>query len=166
MTDRLEVGRISRAHGLRGEVVVSAITNRGERFAIGAVLYDGDVVYSIVSSRMQGDRYVVRFDGVTDRNAAEVLRGRVLTADPVPGDGDEVFVHELIGRRVVDQHERDLGQVLHVEANPAHDIVVCDSGVLIPILFVRDQSADGVRVELPDGLVELYLDPDAPVHDA
>ncbi|HKN39824.1 MAG TPA: hypothetical protein VJ456_12025, partial [Acidimicrobiia bacterium] len=40
--DRLEVGRIVKAHGIRGEVVVEAVTNRPERFTPGAVLYAGE----------------------------------------------------------------------------------------------------------------------------
>ncbi len=157
MTDRLEVGRISRAHGLRGDVVIAPITNRGERFAVGAELFDGSQTYRIVTSRRQGDQYVVRFDGVDDRDRAELLRGRVLHAEPLPAEPGEVFVHELIGARVIDQRDRNLGVVRHVEANPAHDIVVCDSGVLIPIVFVGEVVDDVVRVEVPDGLVELYL---------
>jgi 16S rRNA processing protein RimM len=159
---RLEVARIARAHGLRGDVVVVPITNRTERFARGAVLWDGDVERTIATSRAQGDRFVVHFAGVDDRTTAEGLRGHVLTADPMPSsDPDEVFVHELIGRRVLDQHGRDLGVVRHVEANPAHDIVVCDSGVLVPMVFVRRAEPDTevVHVDVPDGLVELYSEP-------
>ncbi len=157
MTDRLDVGRVSRAHGLRGDVVVAPITNRHERFDVGAELFDGPELRRVVASRRQGDHFVVHFDGVDDRNAAELLRGRVLQADPVAGAPGEVFVHELIGARVIDQHDRDLGVVRHVEANPAHDILVCDSGVLIPIVFIGDLADAVLRVDLPDGLVELYL---------
>jgi 16S rRNA processing protein RimM len=101
---------------------------------------------------------VIRFDGIDDRTAAEALRGRLLTADAMPANPDELLIHELIGRRVVDQHDRDLGEVRHVEANPAHDILVTTTGVLIPIVFVRDDSQHSIRVEVPDGLVELYLE--------
>ncbi len=156
---RLVVGRIARAHGLRGEVVIAPISNIASRFTIGAVLRDGDIARTIVSSRVQADRFVVRFDGIEDRNAAEALRGHELLADAIESDDpDEFFVHELIGSRMVDQHGRDLGVIAHVEANPAHDIAVCDSGVLVPIVFIRDSAKGVVTADLPDGLVELYLD--------
>jgi 16S rRNA processing protein RimM len=143
---------------LRGDVVIVPITNHVERFAVGSVLFDGDEALEIVATRQSGDRFVVRFFGVTDRTAAEIRRGHVLRADPLAADPDELFVHELIGIRLVDQHDRDLGRVRHVEANPAHDILVTDRDVLVPIVFLGAIS-DGVgRVEVPDGLIELYLE--------
>lgn len=156
--ERLVVGRIARAHGLRGDVVIAPITNRTERFAVGATLHDGDTPREIIASRTQSDRFVVRFSDIADRTAAEALRGRVLTADPIESeDPDEFFVHEMIGARMKDQHGRDLGVVTHVEANPAHDIAVCDSGVLVPVVFIRETVDGVITAELPDGLVELYL---------
>jgi 16S rRNA processing protein RimM len=157
VTDRLDVGRISRAHGLRGDLVIAPITNRGERFAVGSELFDGAQSHRIVTSRRQGDHFVVHFDGIDDRASAELLRGRVLQAEPLTAEPGEVFVHELIGARVIDQHDRALGVVRHVEANPAHDILVCDTGVLIPIVFVGEVVDEVVHVDVPDGLVELYL---------
>lgn len=123
------------------------------------MLFDGDEALEIVTSRRSGDRFVVRFDGVTDRSAAEIRRGHVLLADPVAtSEPDEVFVHELIGIRLVDQHDRDLGLVAHVEANPAHDILVTDRGVLVPIVFLGTIAGAVATVDVPDGLVELYLE--------
>jgi 16S rRNA processing protein RimM len=143
---------------LRGDVVIAPLTNRVERFAVGSTLFADDTPLEIVTSRKQGVRFVVRFVGIDDRTAAEAMRGRTLSADPIDSDDpDELFVHELIGARMTDQFGRDLGVVTHVEANPAHDIAVCDSGVLVPVVFIRDRVDDVISAELPDGLVELYL---------
>ena len=155
---RLEVGWIGRAHGLRGDVVVGATSNRPERFAAGAQLFDATGrVFTVAASRPQGDRYVVHFDGVATREAAESLRGTQLFGDPFGAlPEDEVWVHDLVGCAVIDTNGVHIGIVDAVEENPAHDLLVCDTGVLVPMVFVTDHDATGsvVRVDLPDGLVD------------
>jgi 16S rRNA processing protein RimM len=154
--DRLEVGRVVKPHGLRGEVVVFAITNHPERFAPGAVLEVDGVAHTIATSRPHQDRWLVRFDDVVDRDGAEQLRGAMLSAAPLEGDDDEVWVHEVIGADVVDRNGARLGRVTAVEANPAHDMLVIDSGALVPMPFVVEHDAHRVVVDVPDGLLELF----------
>ncbi len=156
-TVRLEIGRIGKAHGLRGEVVVDAISNRDERFLPGSVLYVAGEARPIATSRRHQNRWLVRFEGVDDRNAAEALRGIVVTGDPLESlPENEVWVHELVNATVSDRAGNDLGTVVAVEANPAHDILVTDEGVLIPIVFVVEQGDGRVVVDLPEGLLQLY----------
>ena len=154
---QLEIGRIGKAHGLRGEVVVEAISNRDERFLPGSVLYISGEPRPIATSRRHQNRWLVRFEGVDDRNAAEALRGIVVTGDPL-GDlpENEIWVHELVGASVTDTAGNDLGTVVAVEANPAHDILVTDQGVLIPIVFVVEHGDGSAVVDLPEGLLQLY----------
>src|SRR5436190_21412771 len=107
---RLEVGRIGRPHGLRGEVTVVLVTDRVERMEPGAHLHTDDRELTVEASRPHRDGWVVRFEGVHDRDGAEALRGSVLTADPLPDAGDdELWVHELIGGTVVDRGWPALG---------------------------------------------------------
>jgi 16S rRNA processing protein RimM len=154
---RLEVGRIGKAHGLRGEVVVDAITNREERFAAGSVLYVSGMPRVIASSRKHQNRWLVRFEGTDDRNAAEALRGIVVTGDALESlPENEVWVHELIGATVSERSGAEIGTVVAVDANPAHDILVIEGGVLIPVVFVVEQGDGKVVVDLPEGLLELY----------
>jgi 16S rRNA processing protein RimM len=154
---RLEIGRIGKAHGLKGEVVLEAISNRDERFAPGSVLYISDEPRAIATSRRHQNRWLVRFDGVDDRNAAEALRGIVVTGDPLDSlPENEIWVHELVSASVTDTAGNDLGTIVAVEANPAHDILVTDEGVLIPIVFVVEHGDGKVVVDPPDGLVQLY----------
>ena len=157
MSQQLEIGRIGKAHGLRGEVVVEAISNRDERFQPGSVLYVSGVARSVATSRRHQNRWLVRFEGIDDRNAAEALRGVVVTGDALESlPENEVWVHELIGATVTDRAGADLGTVVAVEANPAHDILVTEEGVLIPIVFVVEQGDGRVVVDLPEGLLQLY----------
>jgi len=152
----LEVGRIVKPHGLRGDVIVSLSTNRQERVAAGSVLTtdDGRELHVLRSSRHQG-RFIVTFEGVDGIDDAEGTRGARLSA-PAMHDPEALWVHELIGARVEDAGGRVLGTIEGVEANPASDLLVLDGGALIPLRFVV-ASEPGVRVtvEVPDGLLDL-----------
>jgi 16S rRNA processing protein RimM len=152
----LEVGRIVKPHGLRGDVIVSLTTNREERVAAGSVLTtdDGRELRVLQSSRHQG-RFIVTFEGVDGIEDAEGTRGARLSA-PAIDDPEALWVHELIGARVEDTSGRVLGTIEGVEANPASDLLVLDGGALIPLRFVV-ASEPGVRVtvEVPDGLLDL-----------
>lgn len=154
------MGRIGRAHGLQGEVAVVATTNRGERFETGSVLWADGRQLTIASVRRHQDRWLVRFDGVEDRTAAEHLQGSVLTGEPLGSlPADEHWVHELIGATVVDRAGEPLGRVAAVEANPAHDLLVLDDGALVPVVFIVDERIDErpgvVVVDVPSGLLDV-----------
>ena len=153
---RLEVGRVAKAHGLRGEVVVVPITNQPDRFLPGAQVWCDDQPMVIETSRPHQGAHLVRFAGVTDRNGADRLRGASVTAEPTgPAAPGELWVHELIGAEVRDRAGAVLGRVVAVEANPAHDLLVLDRGPLIPMVFVVEQDPEVVVVELPEGLLDL-----------
>src|SRR6202020_1698545 len=92
----LEVGRIVKPHGLRGDVVVELVTNREERVAPGAVLRSEDRALEVVRARpfsaTGAGRWIVTFRGVGDLTAAEALRDAVLSAPPLD-DPDAFWVH-------------------------------------------------------------------------
>ena len=164
--DRLEVGRIVKAHGIRGEVVVEAVSNRPERFTSGAVLYADDRAMPVRRATRQGGpdpagrmsraRWIVAFEGIEDRNQAERLRGTVLTGDLLDheDDADELWVHELVGSELCDPAGRVLGRVAAVEANPASDLLVLETGQLVPMVFVVERAAGRIVVDPPAGLLD------------
>jgi 16S rRNA processing protein RimM len=159
MSDLLEVGRIVRAHGLKGQVVVELWTNRTERVVPGALLNGSGrelrVKHSSPASPSGGrKRWVVSFDGVADRDSAEALRGEVLRAPPIDEPG-ALWVHELVGREVFDVAGALLGRVEAVQANPASDLLVLGDGRLIPLRFVVETGESGLTVDLPEGLLDL-----------
>jgi 16S rRNA processing protein RimM len=156
-TNRLAVGRIDRAHGLRGELIVTLTTNRLERLAPGALLYTDDATLTVESSQPHLGRFIVRFVGVDDRADADALHGAALFADAID-DPDEWWVHDLIGAVVVDQHGIERGRVVEVEANPASDLLVLDSGALVPLRFaVELVPKERVAVSAPEGLFDQGL---------
>ena len=153
-TERLEVGSIGKAHGLRGEVFVRLSTDRTERVDPSSVLYaDGDALV-VASSRPHQNGWLVGFEGITDRNAAEELRGRTLLADPID-DPDALWVHELIGSTIRELDGTERGVVESVQANPASDLLVTDAGALVPLTFVVDHDDGVVTVDTPAGLFDL-----------
>jgi len=156
----LEIGRIVKAHGLRGEVVVELVTNREERVAPGSTLVTDTGPLEVSHSRpfdATGDgRWLVTFAGVADRVRADALRGTVLRAPPLQDD-EALWVHALIDAEVVDIDGVGLGRVVAVQANPASDLLVLDGGGLIPLRFVNELQAGPhvVVVDIPPGLLDL-----------
>lgn len=150
----LEVGRIVRPHGLKGEVVVDMVSDRPERVAPGSVLQSAAGALEVAASRPHQGRWVVTFVGVIGRDAAEGLRDQVLRAAPID-DPDVLWIHDLVGAEVIDAGGAPLGRVVAVEANPASDLLVLDAGPLIPLRFVTASEAGRLTVELPEGLLDL-----------
>jgi 16S rRNA processing protein RimM len=157
----LKIGRVTKPHGLKGEVVVQLWSDQLERLRPGSVLSSPSGPLSVVSSGPApggagGDRYIVTFAECGDRAAADRLRGVELSADALEQPGT-LWVHELVGAVVRDPAGAELGRVAAVEANPASDLLVLESGALIPVHFVtgHDASAGTVDVDIPEGLLDL-----------
>jgi len=141
---------------LRGEVVVVLFSDLTERLDPGSVLSSAKGPLTVEASRPFSDRWIVAFDGIMDRTAAESLRGVELTAAALEVPG-KLFVHQLVGATVVDTAGVALGTVAAVEANPASDLLVLEGGALIPLRFMtehRDAEAT-VVVDIPEGLLEV-----------
>jgi 16S rRNA processing protein RimM len=149
----LEVGKVLRPHGLRGQVVVRLTTDRTERLAAGAVLSSSAGDLEVVRATPSGDRWIVSFAGVGDREGAEALRDVILKAEPI-ADPEALWVHELHGSQVLDVNGRHLGVVAAVEANPASDLLVLDGGGLVPLRFVVEHGPGRLVVDVPAGLLE------------
>jgi 16S rRNA processing protein RimM len=130
------VGRIGKAHGLRGEVTVDVRTDEPERrFATGAALRAqaprgsafGLSTLTVAASRWHSSRLLVRFEELSGRDAAESARGVTLNAtiaaDETPDDPDEFYDHQLIGLTAYDEDERLLGEVSAVVHGGAQDLL-------------------------------------------
>ncbi len=128
---------MGRAHGLGGEVVVRLFTDRLERVAAGSVLHTHAGRLRVRSSRPHQHRHLVSFEGVADRAAAQALAGCLLYAEPIDEPGT-LWAHQLIGCEVVDAEGRFRGTVVALEDNPASDLLVLDTGALVPLRFLVD----------------------------
>jgi 16S rRNA processing protein RimM len=120
------VGRVTRAHGVKGEVAIHVLSQVPSRFEEGARLVvdeDRTRVLTVTHARPHRDRLLVTFDEIADREAAEALRGAYLfvptSSSPALPEG-EWWSHDVIGCRVFTDDGRDLGvveEVIHTEAN-------------------------------------------------
>jgi 16S rRNA processing protein RimM len=144
----LEVGRIIKAQGLKGQVLVDLWSDRVERLAKGTTLLSERGPLVVVAAAAHQARFIVSFDRIDTREEAERWRGVVLSA-PRIDDASVIWIDQLYGAEVVDVAGVRRGVVVEVEANPASDLMVLDSGALVPLTFV-------VRVEIdpPEGLFE------------
>ncbi len=150
----LDVGRIVKPHGLRGEVIVELTTNRSERLDVGSVLTTTRGELRVVRSAPHQHRWIVAFDGVNSRETADDFRDVVLRAAPL-ADPDALWVHELIGCVMRDQDDSERGAVVSVLASPGGDLLELATGALVPLRFVRECSDGVVRVDVPEGLFDL-----------
>ncbi|MGV3758186.1 MAG: ribosome maturation factor RimM [Actinomycetota bacterium] len=152
----LEVGRITKAHGVRGDVLVALSSDRTERLDPGAVLSTDRGDLTVVRASRHQDRWIVAFAEIAGRDEAETWRGTVLRAEPIDDeDGDALWVHELISAEVALADGTVVGTVEEVQANPAADLLVLDSGALVPVVFVTQQEPGRVTIDPPEGLLEL-----------
>lgn len=154
------VGKVTKAHGLRGEVVVLVFSDNPDRFEPGSSMFfeDGREV-RVRASRPNGGRLLVAFEGVGDRSAAEALRGRTLVVPrsslPDLPEG-EYWPHELEGCVVVTESGRTLGAIADVIANRANDlwVAVDESGeeTLVPAIHevIVDVDVKAGRVLVRD----------------
>lgn len=163
----ITVGRIGRPQGLRGEVRVEVRTDEPElRFTPGSILHtDAGSTLTVDTSRAHGPGWVIRFEGIADRTAAESLRGIMLMAPLMggdPGEADSFYDYQLVGLRVRHADGSELGSVTEVVHLPGHDLLAVDHDgeeVLVP--FVKEIA---VTVDLEAGTV--VVDPPAGLFDA
>jgi len=160
----LEVGRIGKPHGVRGDLFLSLTSDLVQRREVGAqlIIFDssGKRTLTITSSRPQQDRWVVHFEGIDDRNAAEKLTNKFLYAAPIDG-AEGLWVHQLIGSEVEDTSGVSWGVCTGVLNNPAHDLLELESGVLIPMPFVLSCDEGITVIDPPAGLREALLSDDS-----
>ncbi len=150
------VGKITKAHGLKGELTVLPLSDNPDRFVEGNVVYlqDGRGL-TIREVRANGARLLVTFAGIADRTAAEALGGALLvvaeTDLPELPEGT-YWPHQLEGCEVVTAAGRSLGTITEVVANPANDIwIATGSGgeeTLVPAIkqVIAEVDIAGGRV--------------------
>lgn len=152
----LEIGRIGKAHGLKGEVTAVITSDRGERTAPGAVWHLRAGPITVRSIRPFQQRWIAQLDGVTTREAAEALCGEVIHGEAID-DPDALWVHDLVGAEVQTPDGASWGAVVAVLSNPADDLLELADGTLIPVGFVTDSEGlpDRLVVDPPEGLLGL-----------
>jgi len=169
---QLVVGRVGRPHGLRGEVTVEVRTDDpDQRFVAGSSLATVPAErgpLTIAGSRWHSGRLLVQFEGYSDRDTADSLRGTMLAIDSdeiaPPDDPEEYYDHDLIGLTVVTVSGEQVGAVADV-LHHGQDLLVIDgagprSGAEILVPFVAalvpqvDVAAGRLVIDPPPGLID------------
>jgi 16S rRNA processing protein RimM len=166
--DLLLIGRVARAHGNKGQVIVNPDTDfPDQRFKAGARLLVGSAEQpkTITSARFHQGRPVIGLEGVETMDDAEALAGAELKvpAEELPAlPAGTYYRHDLVGCEVQDTDGRVIGAVTAVEGPMQASRLVIDAPhgeVLIPL--VADICVEiaplekRIRIRVPDGLLEL-----------
>ncbi|MFN8396299.1 MAG: ribosome maturation factor RimM [Bacteroidia bacterium] len=174
------LGRILKPHSIHGESKVYLDVDYIEDYEDLESVYvlQGNKLtpFFIENLRIQGpNQVIVQFRGIDDRNQAEELVGLeiYLPEDELPElDEDQFYFHEIKGFTLVDERHGTLGQVLKVEEYPAQAVIVMrwqGKEVLIPIagdiVGNIDREKQVLHTKLPEGLLEVYLNPNAPENE-
>jgi 16S rRNA processing protein RimM len=166
--DLVAVGRIVGVHGIRGELKVESLTDFPERFDAGSQLFlvtpDGKVrPTEILAGREHKGRILIALPGVTDRDAAEALRGSFLKIeeeDLTPLPPGRFYHYQLVDLSVVTDEGRDLGRVAEVIPTGGNLVLDVRGGggeVLLPfiddVILDVDLEAGKITVHLLEGLL-------------
>lgn len=127
--DRVAIGEVLRPHGVRGEVRVRPLTAHPERFLVLREVYVGGTRCRVRGARLAGADVILALEGYEGRDRAATLRGCLLEVDAkdvYPLSDGEYYWFQLRGLRVVTPDGREVGRVVDVEPNPAHDLLVVE----------------------------------------
>jgi 16S rRNA processing protein RimM len=169
------VGRVRRAHGIRGELVIETLTDAPDAiFAAGRRVFAGtkngdptadrQELHIIRSTPFKGG-LIVAFEGIDDKGSADAWRERtlLLPGDEVdPPDPDELFIHDLVGMRVVRVSGEAIGDVAEVFELPQGLIMEVRRAAAKPVLLPFDEhtvtevdvAGRVIRVDPVEGLID------------
>jgi 16S rRNA processing protein RimM len=168
------VGRVRKAHGIRGELAVEVITDAPDTvFASGARVFAGTTVGDVTADRVElhvvqaapfKSGMIVSFREITNRTEAERWRDRYLlvpAGELEPPEGDEVYVHELIDMLVVLASGEEVGRVIDVYELPQGltlDVQRAQGTVMLPfserVVTGVDREGRVITVDPPDGMLD------------
>ena len=169
----LIIGRVAKAHGVTGELVVDVRTDDPElRFAPGAILRakasdHRERNYVVAAVRPHGNRLLLRLEGVAGRDAADAMRGSLFVIDsedlPPIEEPDTFYDHQLEGLLVRTTAGRDVGTVTEVLHTAAGELLAVDRAdadeLLVPFVSAIVTSVSLVsgivEIDPPEGLLEL-----------
>jgi 16S rRNA processing protein RimM len=162
----LIVGQIIRPHGVRGEVAMKSLTAYPERLGDLERLYVGidHTPYHVKRIRPHQAGMLILFQGISDRNQAEELRGETVYVhldDAIPLEDGEYYLYQIEGIRVVTDEGQELGHLTDYIETGANDVYIITTPegdeVLIPaipdVIKAVDLDAHVMTIKLLDGLI-------------
>ncbi len=168
--DFIPLGKISKPHGIRGEVKIYPYSGSPEQFvsAYNHVYMAGPgparlIEQRIERARVQGKQVLVKFVDCGDRTTAEQMAGKEVFVhkDDLPEPGrDEFYLHQLVGKDLVDPAGSFLGVANRVMTSGGQDLLIVNSHgreFMVPVVgaFIQSIDEDRVVLDLPPGLLEI-----------
>jgi len=178
--DCFQLGHITRTHGTRGEVVFFLDVDFPEDYEeLDSVFVEikGQLIpYFIEAINIQkGSKAIVKFEDIHSIEAATPLINCSLylpeeTLDEL--DGSRFYYHEIVGFTIIDETLGSLGKITTVYSMSTQDLIAMDyqgNEVLIPvnddIVLNANRTQKTLQVRLPEGLVDVYMNPEATPED-
>ena len=156
----LAVGRVARAHGLRGRVLVAPYNAESMGLERIRRLWLSGREYEVARAERVNLGYLVALRGIDDRDAADALRGQEVLVDrselPPPAE-DEMYAVDLIGFEVTDAPGKVYGVVEDLEEAGPQDLLKLKGGALVPLGLVQEVLSESRRIviQVPEGLFDL-----------
>jgi 16S rRNA processing protein RimM len=157
------VGRVLSTRGLRGELKIEPLTGKADYFTAGRTLWIATTSYEIEASRRQKGLVLLKLSGVDSVEAAEALRGRLLSlpeSELAPLADGEYYAHEIVGLEVYDGEGVRLGKVVDLFPTGSNDVYVVDGPrgeLLLPaiddVIIEVDVAGGRMTVSLMDGML-------------
>jgi 16S rRNA processing protein RimM len=156
----IALGRVARAHGIRGRVLVAPYDEESLSLQHLSRVRIGDREYKIARAERANLGWLVALEGLHDRNQADALRGEEVLAhrEELPPLGEqEMYAIDLIGFTVVDLQGVARGVVEDLEEAGPQDLLKLQGGQLVPLSLVKEVLSDQRRIviEAPEGLFDL-----------
>jgi 16S rRNA processing protein RimM len=160
MPELLAVGRVARAHGVRGRVLIAPYNAGSAGLERVRRLWLEGREFEVERAERVQLGYLVALCGVLDRDRADELRGQEVQVDraELPAlDENEMYAVDLIGYQVADDQGTIRGVVEDVEEAGPQDLLRLQGGVLVPLALVREVRTESRRivVHAPEGLFDL-----------
>jgi 16S rRNA processing protein RimM len=164
----LAIGRVARAHGVRGRILLVPYNADSDSLTRVPALWlsktDGEPErFEIARAERTAQGYLIALEGILDRDAAAGLRGREALVErsslPAPDEG-EIYAADLIGFAVVDQAGTPRGVVVDLETAGLQELLRVREGErdsLVPLALLKaiDEAARRIVIDAPEGLFEL-----------
>ena len=168
-----QLGHITGTYGLSGELHVFMDTDRPEYYqnleSVFVLQKGGETLipFFISTFRLKGDKATIGFEDIISKDQAKMLVGSslYLPLDQLPKlEGQEFYYHELLQWSVHDQNLGELGTITSINLQSPQPLIVMDYKgyeVLIPftdeIVTGIDRARQAISVQLPEGLLDVYL---------
>jgi len=158
--DLLAVGRVARAHGVRGRILIAPYNAGSQGLSRVRRLWLGERQFEVDRAERVHLGYLVALRGIGDREQAAGLRGQEVRVDraelPALEEG-EIYAVDLIGYEVSDGEGKLHGVVEDLEEAGPQDLLRLSGGALVPLGLVKEVLPEARRivVDAPAGLFDL-----------